>query len=330
MGTACLPTSGTLKSEVASALGGSAESFSSIMENYVLIILSLPIAIVLALIIMLFVRLTASCFIYLLIIATVGVLIAFGVYLILGTKVAPDSQPIFASDTTRILVAVGVFVLALLIIIMVCCFRKRLSLASSIVKVSANFVSSNCFIVILPILLFLVMILFIALWILEGLGYYSLGNPTTVKHQYPFQHFEVPNWIIGLGIFHVFYLLWNLFFLIETGSFIIGGAACSWYYKRTDPTPYSEASLRYRKKHIGSVCLGSFFMALLGIIKFIYELITPEQKEGETGLLATYKKCCDCICCLCTSFLFKWFNSGAYTVTNIVGDSYCTAAGRAF
>lgn len=71
-------------------------------------------------------------------------------------------------------------------------------------------------------------------------------------------------------------------------------------------------------------------MALLGIIKFIYELITPEQKEGETGILATYKKFCDCICCLCTGFLFKWFNSGAYTVINMVGDSYCTAAGRAF
>ena len=239
MNTACLPTSDHLKSEVASALGGSAESFSSIMENYVLIILSLPIAIVLALIIMLFVRLTASCFIYLLIVATVGVLLAFGVYLILGNKVSPDSQPIFASDTTRILVAVGVFLLAILIIIMVCCFRKRLSLASSIVKVSANFVSSNCFIVLLPILLFFVMIIFISLWILEGLGYYSLGNPKTVKHQYLFQHFDVPNWIVGLGVFHVFYLLWNLFFLIETGSFIIGGAACSWYYKRTDPTPYS-------------------------------------------------------------------------------------------
>lgn len=239
MNTACLPTSDTLKTEIASALGGSAESFSSILENYVLIILSLPIAIVLALIIMLFVRLTASCFIYLLIVVTVGVLIAFGVYLILGNKVSPDSQPIFASDTTRILIAVGAFVLALLIIIMVCCFRKRLSLASSIVKVSANFVSSNCFIVFLPILLFFVMIIFIALWILEGLGYYSLGTPKVVKHQYPFQHFDVPGWIIGLGIFHVFYLLWNLFFFIETGSFMIGGAACSWYYKRTDPTPYS-------------------------------------------------------------------------------------------
>lgn len=172
------------------------------------------------------------------------------------------------------------------------------------------------------------MILFIALWILEALGYYSLGTPKTVQHQYPFQHFDVPDWVIGLGVFHVFYLIWNLFFLIETGSFIIGGTAVSWYYKRE--SAYSEASARYRKKHIGSVTVGAFFLALLGLIKFIYDLVTPEQKEGEKGLLASYKKCCDCICCLCTSYLFKWFNSGAYTVTNLVGDSYCTAAGRAF
>lgn len=53
------------------------------MDNYVLIILAFPISIILALIIMLFIRLTASCFIYLLIVVTFGVLVCFGVYLLL-------------------------------------------------------------------------------------------------------------------------------------------------------------------------------------------------------------------------------------------------------
>jgi hypothetical protein len=320
-----------IKNEIAAAVGGSTQMITSLMENYLIIILAFPIAIIISLVIMLFIRLTASCFIYLLIFATIASLLAFGVYLFIMPSLTKDSaisHPVIADNTTRILIAVGVIILAILVTIMVCCVRKRLSLASSIIKVSANFVSSNCGIVFLPLLLFVVMVIFIALWILEALGYYSLGEPTTVEHQYPFQHFNVPKWIAAVGVFHVFYLLWNLFFLIETGSFIIGGAAVSWYYKRD--APYGEASARYRKKHIGSVILGAFFMALLGIIKFIYELVTPEQKEGETGVLATYKKVCDCICCLCTSYLFKWFNSGAYTVINLKGDSYCTAAGRAF
>jgi hypothetical protein len=177
------------------------------------------------------------------------------------------------------------------------------------------------------------MVLFVALWILEALGYYSLGNPSTAEHQYPFQHFDVPSWIIAVGVFHVFYLLWNLVFFIETGAFIIGGAATTWYYnkdkKDLQTTPYSDASARYRKKHIGSVVLGSFFMALFGLLKFLYELVTPEQKEGEIGFLAGYKKFCDCVCCICTK-LFQCFNDGAFTVVNLKGDSYCTAAARAF
>lgn len=299
------------------------------MDNYVLIILAFPISIILALIVMLFIRLTASCFIYLLIIVAFGALACLGVYLLIMPSLqAHHAHPLIASNATRILIAIGSLLLAVLIIVMACCFRKRLALASSIVKVSANFVSSNCGIVFLPLLLFFVMVIFIALWILEALGYYSLGTPKTGTHQYPFQRFDVPQWVFAIGAFHVFYLLWTLFFLIETGSFIVGGAAVSWYYKRD--APYGEASERYRKKHIGSVCLGSFFMALLGFIKFLYELVTPEQKEGTTGCLATYKKFCDCICCLCTSYLFQWFNSGAFSVINLAGDSYCTAAGRAF
>lgn len=76
---------------------------------------------------------------------------------------------------------------------------------------------------------------------------------------------------------------------------------------------------------MGSVCVGSFFKALIGFIKFLYEILTPEKSDNDTSLMAKYKKCCDCICCLCLK-LFDWINGGAYTVINITGDSYCTSA----
>lgn len=113
------------------------------MDNYVLIILALPIAIIISLIIMLFIRFTASCFIYMLIIAIFAVLVAFGVYLIMMPSLqhGDSGTPLIADNATRIILAVVFLVLALLIVVMVCCFRKRLSLASSIVEVSAKFVS---------------------------------------------------------------------------------------------------------------------------------------------------------------------------------------------
>jgi choline transporter-like protein 2/4/5 len=165
--TACLPTSDTLKTQIATAVGGSTEQITSLMQNYTLILLALPIAIILSLVFMLFIRLTAGCFIYLLIILSVATLVAFGVY-ILTQNTNPDdgSISVFDSPTGKVVVAVICFILAILIIVMMFCFRKRINLASSIVKVSARFVASNCGIVLIPILLFIVMVAFLAVWIL--------------------------------------------------------------------------------------------------------------------------------------------------------------------
>ena len=52
--------------------------------------------------------------------------------------------------------------------------------------------------------------------------------------------------------------------------------------------------------------------------------------KDEESCLGSYKKCCDVVCCLCVSYLFQWFNSGAFTVVNLMGDSYCTSAMKAF
>lgn len=79
---------------------------------------------------------------------------------------------------------------------------------------------------------------------------------------------------MALGFVHVFYLFWVMMFIVETASFIIGGAATGWYFLRE--SPYTESSARYRIFHIGSVALGSFFLALIGFIKFLYEVLTPD------------------------------------------------------
>jgi hypothetical protein len=63
----------------------------------------------------------------------------------------------------------------------------------------------------------------------------------------------------------LFYLLWGVFFLIHTGSFIISGTVVNWQYGR--PSPYLASSKSYVSSHMGSVCLGSFLTTLLGLFK---------------------------------------------------------------
>ena len=316
-----MPTSGTIRSKLSAALGTSATAMTSLMQNYALVLYGIPIAIILALIFMLFIRCCAGCFIYILFFMAMGALIGFGVYLLITptNSIAGTS----AGHVGSIIVAVLCFLFAFLILLLLCCFRKRIALATSIIKVAANFVSSHCLVVLLPIILFVVSCFFLVLWVLQALGFYSLGVPYHTTHQYPFAHFKITAWIKILFAVHVIFLLWTLMFLIETSTFIVGGTATDWYYKRE--SPYTDASLRYRKKHMGSVIFGAFLLIIFGILRLIYEALYPQSVDQPN----CWQKCCNCLCCCCTK-IFDWFTTGAFTVINVRGTAFCDSGFEAF
>lgn len=80
--TACLPTSKTLSNAISEALGSETKQITTLMDNYVLILISFPIAIILALVIMIIIRFLASCFIQILIFVTIAALIGIGAYML--------------------------------------------------------------------------------------------------------------------------------------------------------------------------------------------------------------------------------------------------------
>jgi len=231
--TACLPDSATLRGKIGGAFGSSTAAMSSLMQNWSLVMISIPVAIILALIFMLLIRCCATAFIYILIFLAIAALVGTGVYLLVSPTNPVTGNP--SGTTGSIIAAVICFVLAFIILLIIICFRRRISLATSIVKVAANFVAKHCTVVLLPVFLFIVMVVFLVVWVLQALGFYSLGPPYTAPHQYPFAHFHITPWLQVLFGFHILFLLWTLMFLVETNTFIIGGTATSWYYNKEDP-----------------------------------------------------------------------------------------------
>lgn len=320
-----MPASSKIQAEVSGALGSDSiqSKISALGKTWPIILAAIPIAIVMSLIFMLIMRFTAGIFVYLLLVISVVFLIGLGIYLIV------PQTPTFAGIAVESGVGIKIIgalciIIGIAIVLGFCCYRRRIKLAATIVKVSARFVKENCAVTVLPLILFVVMFIFIILWIMETLGYYSMGTPTYEEKQLPFQHFTTTTFVKVLGVFHIFQLFWGIFFLVETGDFIVAGAATSWYFERS--SPYSESQHRYRNFHIGSVAMGSFFMALFGFIRFMYELLSPEDDGDGVGCKASWKKFCDCCCWLCVSYIFNCFNSGAYTYIHLAGDSYCTSA----
>ncbi len=88
-------------------------------------------------------RLTAGFFIYLLLIVSIASLLTFGIYLL----AAPQTQyGELMSKVTQYqylskIIGGACIILGVIIAIMAFCFRNRLKLASSIVKVSTRFVN---------------------------------------------------------------------------------------------------------------------------------------------------------------------------------------------
>lgn len=187
--TICMATADKIQAQISSALGGdSLESrISALSATWPIILACIPIAIVLSFIFMFIMRYTAGIFVYLLLAIVLVALIGLGIYLLV-----PQQPAVAGIEVNKVGAMIGgviALILAFLIIIAFCCFRKRIKLAATIVKVSSRFVEENCCISILPLILFVVMVIFLVLWILEALGYYSMGVPTHEPKTLPFQHF---------------------------------------------------------------------------------------------------------------------------------------------
>jgi hypothetical protein len=271
-----MPTSATLQTMISPATSGYATKLEGLAFGWKLILISIPIAIVLAIFVMILIRCLASVFIYALIFLLVGILITFGVYVWtqpVGGAVGTTS--LFQNSAARAIVSIISFLLAFAVVLFVCCYRSRIRLASKIVEVSAVYVAKNCFILVVPLVMFVTTLALLALWVVEALGYYSLGTPVACSPQcLPFQHFNLPNTVYALMVLHIFFLLWFIFFMIHTNEFLITGSASSWYYSQESPL-YSTMH-RYFGKHMGSVCVGSFLVALVGFIKLVYTMLAPD------------------------------------------------------
>ena len=127
---------------------------------------------------MILVRLLAHCFIYILIIVTIGALVAIGTYILIADQdTSGGAFSLLNNPIWKIVISVACYIFAALIFIVMCCFSSRLSLASKVIEVAAVFVGQNFGILLVPFIMFIVTVLFIALWILEALGFYSMGTP---------------------------------------------------------------------------------------------------------------------------------------------------------
>lgn len=244
------------------------------MNSWMIIVSSLAIAVVISCLFMVSMRMCSTFVVWLFILFSVGSLVALGVFCITPMSSVRKAYSSWEKYRVFSIVVGGLsFFIAFLTVLMACCYRRKITLGANIMKASSAFVSSEPWLYLLPVILFILTLIFTTFCIAVSLSVYSLSRPTpNSRTAYPFQHYYLPVHLKMLIGVLVVYFIWGLFFFGETCCFIVAGAATNWYFKLSHPMWLS--CKRYLKFHMGSVVLGGFLTMMLGLLKHVYDILT--------------------------------------------------------
>lgn len=141
-------------------------------------------------------------------------------------------------------------------------------------------------------------------------------------------------WVFLFGTF------WIIAFIISVESFTVAATACLWYFsgQGSDTAEAQDTSgvglgLGWAfKYHMGSLALGSFLIALITLIKIIFEYYVKkcEAIAGENSDIYKILTCCMRCCIWCLDSCIKFISENAYIQVALKGSTFCEGAHYSF
>lgn len=119
--------------------------------------------------------------------------------------------------------------LLLLFLCMIWCSWKRVKLAATILQATADYLTDVKRVMFVPIVLFFMLVAFLAWWMYSGAYLFSSGDVMHDPSQ-PFGKINRTSFVDNLWNFHLVYLLWTTFFIDHLGHFVMSTVACIWYF----------------------------------------------------------------------------------------------------
>jgi len=158
------------------------------------------------------------------------------------------------------------------------------------------------------------------------------GNPNNTM----IPELELDDTTFGIMWYYLFALFWITAFFMSLQKFIIAAATTLWYFDPVDDGAKSvsvcEAMCWGIWYHCGTVAFGSFLIAVVQLIRAIFEYIVNKMNESGAGENAI-KKCLEWVirCCLwCLDQCVKFITENAYIQCCVNNTNFCKSAWNAF
>lgn len=133
--------------------------------------------------------------------------------------------------------------------------------------------------------------------------------------------------------YNLFGCLWTIQFFHACNQIVIAGTVAAWYFTRKRGlgiSLYFRSFSNLVYYHLGTAAAGSLIIALIQLVRIIFEYMSRKAKAKEMGPIAEFfVKCVSC-CLWCFEKCLKFLNKNAYIEVAIYGYSFCTAAREAF
>lgn len=240
--------------------------------------------------------------------------------------------------------AVALWISGAIYCLCLCCNWAQLKLSVMVIDVAADFVQDTRRIVIVPIAYFLVWCLCFWIWFYGFLGVASISESDITVSSVRAQSKEVnrseaTNWML-FGM--CFGMLWITSFIMAANEFALIAATITWYFSDKSKDANSVGSIAgeadvslgvkwtYRYQ-AGTIALGSFILAIIWVVRAIFEYIGEKMMDASGNNRAT--KCfISCMrCCLdCFDRFIRYLNRNAYIYSCITSESFCPSALQAF
>ncbi|KAL8610617.1 hypothetical protein ACOMHN_006336 [Nucella lapillus] len=238
----------------------------------------------------------------------------------------------FKEDTNTWLgIAIGVSVVAFIILLILLVMWKRIRLVVQLFKEAGKAITKMPFLLIQP---FLVLIFLGGT--LAGFGYMFFFLVTTrdakVDTATDFVSFEFADLMKGMFVYYLLGIIWVSQFLLGCERLIISSAVALWYFRRDKSTlgaPILKSIYRLIRYHLGSVAFGSLIIALVVLARWMLSFIQNRLSGKENFMVKFCLKCLAC-CLWCFEKILKFISSNAYIEIAIHGYGFCKAARTAF
>ena len=259
-----------------------------------------------------------------------------------GQKAASDYSFTGTSDDHAIyyqIIGWCLFGFALIALCMCLFMRKAIQSAIHIIKTAAKALAQNFTLTLFPIITFAGIAATGAVFIVMGVLLLTAGNITekvmtsdpnstssvglAMAESYKPASLESFDTLHYMMFFDLFMFLWTTEFIQAIGIMVVGGTISHWYFATGDTGVKPDKSHHGQSHpcccswwiairfHMGSAAFGGFLIALITVIRAIFEYIDHQMKQSPQKDTCAFKaigcmtRCC--LCCLekCIRFISK-------------------------